>query len=206
MLGREERRLRGFEMIARRSRHCMGLAMILTLFTINLFGCGAEEFDCAAWIERGEKALSPFKKRLMGALMEGLEDGPEAAIEVCQIVAPEIAEEVSSAGVELDRTSHKLRNEHNAPRDWMQPLLDGYVETPGKTEPEVVPLKDGGVGYVEPIFVKGMCLACHGSAISPGVVSLIDEYYPRDQARDFQEGDFRGLFWVEFRNVEGESN
>jgi hypothetical protein len=206
MLGRELKRLTGFEMIARRSRHCMGLAMILAVFTINLFGCGSEEFDRATRIERGEKAVSPFKKRLMGALMEGLEDGPEAAIEVCQIVAPEIAEEVSSAGVELGRTSHKLRNERNVPRDWMQPLLDDYVATPGKTEPEVVHLKDGGVGYVEPIFVKRMCLACHGSAISPGVVSLIDEYYPRDQARDFKEGDFRGLFWVEFRDVEGESN
>jgi hypothetical protein len=88
----------------------------------------------------------------------------------------------------------------------MQPLLDGYVATPGKTEPEVVQLKDGGVGYVEPIFVKRMCLACHGSAISPGVVSLIEDYYPRDQARDFKEGDFRGLFWVEFRVVEGKPN
>ena len=193
-------------MIARRSRHCMGLGMILAVFTINLFGCGAEEIDRAAWIERGGNALSPFKTRLMSELMEGLKDGPETAIEVCQIVAPEIAEEVSSAGVELGRTSHKLRNKRNAPRDWMQPLLDGYVAAPGKIGPEVVLLKEGGVGYVEPIFVKGMCLACHGSAISPGVVSLIDEYYPRDQARDFKEGDFRGLFWVEFRNVEGESN
>ena len=193
-------------MIARRSRRCMGLTMILAFFTINLFCCKAEEFDRAAWIERGEKVLSPFKKSLMGALMEGLEDGPEAAIEVCQIVAPEIAEEVSSAGVELGRTSHKLRNEQNAPRDWMQPLLDGYVATPGKTEPEVVQLKDGGMGYVKPIFVKRMCLACHGSAILPNVVSLIDESYPSDQAKDFKEGDFRGLFWVEFTDVEVESN
>ena len=206
MLGRAPKRITGFEMIARSSRYCMGLAILLALFTINQFECRAEEFDRAAWIERGEKALSPFKKRLMGALMEGLEDGPEAAIEVCQIVAPEIAEELSSAGLKLGRISHKLRNESNAPRDWMQPLLDGYMATPVKTEPEVVQLKDGGVGYVEPIFVKRMCLACHGSAISPGVVSLIDEYYPGDQARGFKEGDFRGLFWVEFTDVEGQSN
>ena len=193
-------------MIAHRPRHCIGLAVILAFFTINLFGFGAEEFDRAPWIERGDKALSPFKKGLMGALIEGLEDGPEAAIEVCQIVAPEIAEEVSSAGVELGRTSHKLRNKRNAPRDWIQPLLDGYVATPGKTEPEVVQLEGGGAGYVEPIFVKRICLACHGSSLSPDVASCIDEHYPRDRARGFEEGDFRGLFWVEFRDVEGESN
>jgi len=184
----------------------MLLAMMLAFFTVNPFGFGAERFDRVAWIERGGKVLTPFKKKLMDALTDGLEDGPEAAIEVCQTLAPEIAEEVSSASVEFGRTSHKLRNERNAPRDWMQPLLDGYVATPGKTEPEAVQLKDGGVGYVEPIFVKRMCLACHGSAISPGVVSLIDEHYPQDQARGFKEGDFRGLFWIVFRDVEGGSN
>lgn len=180
--------------------------MILALFTIDFFECEAEEFGRGSWMARGEKALMPFKKKLMGALSEGLVDGPEAAIVVCQVVAPKIAEEVGSAGVELGRTSHKLRNERNAPRDWMLPLLEVYVAMPGKAEPEMVKLKDGGVGYVEPVFVKRMCLACHGSALSPGVVSLIDEYYPRDRARDFKEGDFRGLFWVEFRNVKEKSN
>ena len=193
-------------MITRTSRNCMGFAVILALSTINFYWCGAEEFNREVWIERGEKALRPFKKNLMNALMEGLNDGPGAAIEVCQVMAPDIAIEVSSGGLELGRTSHKLRNEHNAPKDWMKPLLAGYVATPGKTEPEVVQLKDGAVGYVEPIFVKRMCLACHGSAISPSVLSLIDEYYPRDQARDFKEGDFRGLFWVEFSDVKGGPN
>jgi hypothetical protein len=38
------------------------------------------------------------------------------------------------------------------------------------------------------------------------MASLIDEHYPGDQARNFVEGDFRGIFWVEFREVEGDSN
>lgn len=193
-------------MVAHTVRRCLRLTVAFVLITFSLIGCGGEEFDRAAWIERGENALSPFKMRLMSALMEGLEDGPEAAIEVCQLVAPEIAEEVSSVGIEVGRTSHKLRNEHNAPREWIQSLLDGYVATPTKTAPEVVQLEDGGVGYVEPIFVKRMCLACHGSALSSDVASLIDEQYPRDQARDFEEGGFRGLFWVAFTEVEVESH
>jgi len=180
----------------------MGLATILALVTFNLVGCGGDEFDRAAWTERGEKAVGPFKVKLMGALKEGLKDGPESAIEVCQLVAPGIAGEVCPAGAELGRTSHRLRNEFNAPREWMQPLLENYVANPGKTGSEVVQLEDGGVGYVEPIFVKGMCLACHGSVLSADVGSSIDEHYPRDQARGFEEGDFRGLFWVEFRDLE----
>lgn len=192
-------------MIALTFRRYSSLTVIFVLITIGLFGCRGEEFDRGAWIERGGNTLSPFKMRLMGSLMEGLEDGPEAAIEVCQLVAPEIADEVSPMGVELGRTSHRLRNEHNAPKKWIQPLLDGYLATPTKTDPDVVQLEDGGVGYVEPIFVQRMCLACHGSALSSGVASRIDKHYPRDQARDFEEGDFRGLFWVVFSAVKVES-
>ena len=193
-------------MSTHRSRHCLHLIGFIAIITLILFGCGDEEFDRAFWVERGEEALSPFKMRLMGALKEGMEDGPVVAIEVCQLVAPEIADEVSSAGVKIGRTSHKLRNERNAPREWMRPLLEGYVNTPGNIEPGVVRLEDDAVGYVEPIFIMGMCLACHGNAISPDVASRIDEHYPDDQARDFAEGDFRGMFWIEFREVEGDSN
>ncbi len=179
---------------------------VIAILTLGMSGCAKEELDRAAWLERGKEALNPFKTELMAALKQGLEVGPGEAIDVCERVAPAIAEEVSGAGIELGRTSHRLRNERNAPREWMRPLLEGYMATPGKTDPEVVQLEDGAVGYVEPIFVKGMCLTCHGSALAPEVASRIDEHYPRDRARDFKEGDFRGLFWVEFREVEGESS
>jgi hypothetical protein len=185
-------------------RYFFSSAVIAGLIVV--LGCGGNEIDRATWTERGETTLDPFKERLMDALTHGLEDGPEAASEVCQLLAPEIAQETGSPDVRVGRTSHRLRNPRNAPSEWMQPLLDGYLGTPGKTEPEVVQLEDGGVGYVEPIYVKRMCLACHGSALSPSVASRIDEHYPRDEARGFKEGELRGLFWVEFRESEGESN
>lgn len=193
-------------MTAHGSRCGMGRAGVAALMVLVLVGCGGGGFDRGAWMERGEGTVRPFKERLVGALTEGLRDGPEAAIEVCQLEAPQIAEEAGSPTVMLGRTSHKLRNQRNAPREWVQPLLDGYAATPGKTEPEVVQLENGGVGYVEPIYVKGMCLACHGSAVSPGVAGRLAEHYPQDQATGFAEGDFRGLFWVEFRDEPGAAN
>lgn len=162
-------------------------------------GCGKKELDRAAWIERGGSTLAPFKKKLMGALEEGLEEGPEEAIEVCQILAPQIAEELGCAAVELGRTSHKLRNTDNAPRDWVRPLLQAYADAPGKTEPEVVGLQGGGVGYVEPIRMQALCLTCHGSEVPTGVETRLMDLYPGDQARGFEDGEFRGLFWVEFK-------
>ena len=170
---------------------------VVTLVLV-LSACGQGEPDREIWVERGARELGPFKRELMGALQDALVDGPENAIDVCRHVAPDIADELRTDSVTLGRTSHRLRNPDNAPRDWVRPLLDEYVSTPGRTEAEVVRLEDGGVGYVEPIFMKSMCLPCHGSDVPPGVASLLDESYPGDQARGFEEGDFRGLFWVEF--------
>jgi hypothetical protein len=156
--------------------------------------------DQEYWTERAQSSLKPFKQKLMNELVEGMKNGPEAAVDVCRVRAPEIADEVGSEGVRLGRTSHKLRNADNTPKEWMEPLLADYVATPGKSAPEVVRLDNGGVGYVEPIFVKPICLVCHGSDLSPSLESRLDEHYPRDSARGFEAGDFRGLFWVEFNN------
>ncbi len=193
-------KLGGEKMISRGSRFCFGFVVLAGLIFYSLSGYGHDEIDREAWIERGGSALVPFKKQLMAELKQGLEAGPVAAIEVCRHAAPEIAGEASSPGVRMGRTSHRLRNENNAPKKWMKPLLDEYVKTSGKTVPAVVELEGGGVGYVEPIFVKRMCLVCHGSDLPPAVASRIDVHYPRDEARGFEEGDFRGLSWVEFTN------
>jgi hypothetical protein len=53
-------------------------------------------------------------------------------------------------------------------------------------------------GYVEPIGIKPLCLACHGEALAPDVAARIGELYPKDRATGFTEGDLRGVFWVEY--------
>jgi hypothetical protein len=53
-------------------------------------------------------------------------------------------------------------------------------------------VRDGRTGYVEPIYVKPVCLACHGGNVDPGVKAKLAELYPEDQATGFREGDFRG--------------
>ena len=78
----------------------------------------------------------------------------------------------------------------------MEPLLADYVGHPDNLEPRALRLEDGSIGYVEPIMVKPLCLACHGSAISPAIQERLSARYPQDHATGFGEGDFRGLFWV----------
>jgi hypothetical protein len=175
----------------------------LFVFSILLVGCAqtetqTEEFDTAVWETRGAEALAPLKSSLQTALLEGLADGPESTIAVCRELAPSLTRDASVNGIEVGRTSHRLRNPNNEPRPWMRPLLNSYVASPGDTTPRVVKLESGGVGYAEPIYLKALCLGCHGAEMAPSVAETITELYPDDQATGFENGDFRGLFWVEF--------
>jgi hypothetical protein len=146
-------------------------------------------------VEFAQAKVQNFRQELRAALLSGLEGGPEEAVTVCSRTAYHIATRLSGEGVEMGRTSHKIRNPKNAPADWIEPLLAEYVG--GSTEPyRAVVLGNGRFGYVEPMTVAGPCLMCHGKSVAPALLERIARHYPEDQATGFAQGDFRGLFWV----------
>jgi hypothetical protein len=148
--------------------------------------------------DRGAELLKPFKQELQAALRQGLEQGPAQAIQACRIEAPRISASLSVDGVTLGRSSHRLRNPANAAPEWVTPIMESWVREPGLREPLTIDLPDSQRGYVEPIVVQPLCLACHGENLEPDVASGIRDLYPDDQATGFEAGDFRGVFWVEF--------
>lgn len=148
--------------------------------------------------EQGEKLLQPFKQNLQQALQEGLAKGPVDAVTACQLQAPGIASDLSSSGVRLGRTSHRLRNSANIAPEWVAPILDAYASDSSNRRSRSVSLKNNKTGYIEPITIKPLCLTCHGDSIAPEITSKIDELYPEDQAVGYQAGDLRGVFWIEF--------
>lgn len=177
----------------------LGLPMLGACLLLLAAGCDrADSADPSTGIERGREILAPFKKQLQGALRAGLAQGPVEAISACRVEAPRIAAASSHDGVEVGRTSHRLRNPANAPRPWVAPLLEAFVAGEEGAEPRAVALPDGRVGYVEPIRLQGVCLTCHGARLAPPVAARIEALYPEDQAVGFAEGDLRGLFWAEF--------
>ncbi|UCF67863.1 MAG: DUF3365 domain-containing protein [Acidobacteriota bacterium] len=147
-------------------------------------------------LEHARAALVPFKQQLVKELTAGLAAGTDQAIEVCKVKAPRIASSLSVGGVAMGRTSHKLRNPHNAAAPWLEPLLEDYVSAKGAAQPRAVRLEDDRFGYVEPIYVKSACLICHGGEIDEKVALELEKLYPQDRATGFEVGDFRGLFWV----------
>ncbi|MDH3727519.1 MAG: DUF3365 domain-containing protein [Myxococcales bacterium] len=175
----------------------MWRAALLASVILVLFACDKGRINESYWRQRGAEAVTPLKKNLKRALIKAVEEGPVEAVTACHAVAPAVTKGAGSEVVKVGRTSHKLRNPKNAPKLWMQPLLQGYLTAPDQMEPRVVVLDDDTVGYVEPIYLQPMCVTCHGTAITPDVQERIDELYPTDEATGFEPGHFRGVFWAE---------
>ena len=126
--------------------------------------------------------------------------GPIAALGVCNTKAPEIAKAVSAEkGMAVSRVSLKPRNPtQGVPAEWQAKVLHDFEARKAAGEPA------DGLAYAEVVgnefrFMKAIptgepCLACHGSAVKPELVQLLDRHYPQDQARGFAAGELRGAF------------
>lgn len=169
--------------------------LVAVMLICMLSACSGPEYDP---VPKGAALLAPFKTDLKTALISGMEGGPANAIAVCKTEAPHIARELSVDGVVMGRSSHKLRNHENVAPEWVSPIIESFVSNAGTPAPTGVDLGDGRYGYVEPIMTQPLCLSCHGSSLQPDIAAKIGELYPDDEATGFSEGDFRGVFWVEF--------
>jgi len=157
--------------------------------------------EFAPAIALGDSATRLLQQRLGQRLLAELAaGGPIAAVAVCRDEAPGLTSGVArELALELGRTSHRLRNPRNAPRDWVRPYLAAAA---GRRAAEVAPVAvDLGdrVGLLRPIPTGTVCLGCHGPAesLDPALREALRSAYPDDRAVGFAEGEFRGFFWAE---------
>jgi hypothetical protein len=146
-----------------------------------------------------QELLMPIKKAFMGELKNGMKKGPYNAISACHLKAPHIIEGKHTTKYDFGRTSHKLRSLQNKPDEWLVALLSQYQNSSAKKpmKPQVVKVA-GKKAYVEPIYIKPVCLSCHGN-VKGSVKKRLDSLYPKDEATGFKLGEFRGLFWLKER-------
>jgi hypothetical protein len=153
-----------------------------------------------------QAVTAEFMQTLKGELQAAMQSGgPVNAIEVCNKRAPEIAAGFSEKnGWMVARTSLKYRNPDNAPDAWERKVLEQFEERKANGEDpkqmvhaEVV--EDGGTKkfrFMKAIPTGPVCLACHGEKIDAATEARIQELYPEDHARGFNEGDIRGAFTI----------
>ena len=153
----------------------------------------------------GDSAAVALSRALMSRVQAALaEGGPAYAIEFCSERALPITAAVQDSlagGLELKRTSLRIRNPANAPDSLEQQAL-AYFQSEleaGRSMPQYHLQKtEGGWRYYKPIVVADFCTACHGprESLDPAVRQVLAERYPSDQATGYSAGDFRGVIRV----------
>jgi len=179
--------------------------LVLVLALCPATAAFADE-DLAARIGASREAIKSFAGALQKQLKSAMADGgPTAAIEVCNVAAPEIAQTASAArGWSVGRTSLKLRNPDNAPDAWELAVLRDFEarkaagEDPGTLDHAEFVAGDGQrtFRYMKAIGTQPVCITCHGTSIAPEVAAKLDTLYPEDRARGFEIGDIRGAFSI----------
>lgn len=176
-----------------------------------LCACSAESGSPApakieAATRTAERACEQLQKELGAALGEALgKGGPVAAIEVCQIRAPQIAAKVGAeTTLKVGRTALGLRNAANAPDAWERGILEGFRQSIASgTAPEgltatVVERSTAGhqLRYMRAIATQPVCVTCHGDELLPELREELARRYPEDKATGFKPGELRGAFTV----------
>lgn len=149
-----------------------------------------------------ESTIAFLQRRLGARLKSELErGGPVDAVAVCrdsaQIMTADVAEQW---GIQVGRTSHRLRNPGNAPRPWAATYV-AAVDSGAKASQvkSILVDLDDRVGVLQPIPTAALCVQCHGApdSLSTDMKRILRESYPEDRAVGFAEGDLRGFFWAE---------
>jgi len=155
----------------------------------------------------GKKYASASKAALGKKLMAAIaENGPDEAVEFCNINALPLIDSLSLAyGAKIRRATDKPRNPLNKASnrelmhiaDFKEKLVAGNV-----LEPVLDLNKDGHVTFYSPIITNAMCLQCHGKPevqIATSTLSRLDKFYPADKARGYQENEVRGIWAISFK-------
>ncbi|MEM7400293.1 MAG: DUF3365 domain-containing protein [Pseudomonadota bacterium] len=181
------------------------LSLFLAASTPAAAADGADQTE-AERADQSRHLAKTYGKGLKSALVRAMKaGGPETAIAVCNVAAPEIAKRnTDSSGWSLGRTALKLRNPANAPDDWERSVLLQFEDKIAQgadvaaLEHYETTTKDGKplFRYMKAIPTQGPCLTCHGSNVSPSAKAKISELYPKDQATGFALGELRGAFTI----------
>jgi hypothetical protein len=158
----------------------------------------------APWVADARQVSMSVPPKLLAVLQaEIARGGPEGAIEVCRVKAPELARAASQeSGWTVRRVSLRNRNPKAAPDAWERAALEDFDrraaagEAAGKLEAAAVVSVDGKPvqRYLRALPTIELCTQCHGPVdkLSPAVVAQLKALYPDDRATGYSVGQIRG--------------
>ena len=180
-------------------------SLLLTIF-ITPFTCIAQPMNSVEnqtlntdLSQEARGIIKKFAGELKQQLKQGMKSGgPVAAIDICYISAPSIANLNSTNGWTIKRTSLKVRNDKNKATKQEIEVLQEF-ETKKLQGIKVSDLHyakttDNQFVYMQAIGTKKVCLHCHGIDLKTETKEALQKHYPNDTATGFKQGDIRGMF------------
>lgn len=155
--------------------------------------------DQQALTREGLALIPPFQQQLLQTVTAAMQQGgPLAAVQACQMQAPQIAAQHSQAPWKVGRTALKVRNPANAPDAWERQVLQDFAARAAAGEKLDGMLHAEVVGnefrLLKAIPTGQPCLTCHGEKLDPELLDLLAQRYPADAARGFTLGELLGAF------------
>jgi hypothetical protein len=191
------------------------LVFLFSLLTIVGFACtqqnksttveeNSEEID-SLLIEKGDSIIRIVSENLRSELMDAIRNyGMDSALSYCNIKAIPITEQLNNDEITISRMAERYRNPENKLADYAQDIFE-YYRNNTNPEASLIAGIDGTVYYVKPIYLAALCANCHGHSgvqIADNVQEKINKLYPNDLAINFNPGELRGLWHIEFRPTE----
>jgi len=164
------------------------------------------EAEREMYIDKGKSIAGATFAALSGQLQKALQEGGvQNAVDYCNVVAYPLVDSLSQVhDATIRRTSLKIRNPKDDPKPHEKAALERYeqkVENGEQLQPSVSLTDEGRVAFYAPIMTMELCLQCHGKLgeeLAQADYELIQELYPEDEAIGYSEGDWRGLWSIEF--------
>ena len=179
--------------------------MVASVLVLVLTGTAYAIEDADSRLLVSREVAMTMQARLKDELLQALSnDGPVAAIGVCQTRAPLISRQVGDeAGVRVWRTGLRVRNPANVADAHARGVLEDFARrlAAGENADALESFQrgaDGSARYMKAIMTQPLCETCHGTAMAAPVLSALAERYPADQATGFVAGDLRGAVVVDW--------
>lgn len=178
---------------------------VATLFALIATSALADEAQLLAEARSVAASVPP---KLLAVLQEEIaKGGPEGAIDVCRVKAPQMAKEASErTGWSIRRVSLRNRNPKAVPDAWERAALEEFDrraaagENPAMIEKGEVVVENGvrSYRYMKALPTQALCVACHGLAdqLSPAVKAKLAQHYPNDRATGYSPGQIRGALTI----------
>ena len=179
----------------------------MALFLAIAGGCQPEptsltEAEQTLLTRKGQDIVTEVATVLSSALTKSIADGGVGkAAQYCSFIAVPMVDTLAVRhGVDVRRTSNRLRNAKNAPTDREREVLTQFEQQRAQgaqLQPLLEVIDAHTVAYYQPIVVQPLCLQCHGKlgeTLPEENYSFIEYLYPNDKAIGYALDDVRGIW------------